>query len=111
MTLGSMFKIRPRDIMQRYQDAMACVVKHGKPPLLITMTCAPESPQTKAALGPNDKACNRPDLIARVFEAKSGSKRHAGCFGDECRMNGFCFFFVLGFFNLKSRRLYNYPAI
>ncbi|SGZ26330.1 BQ5605_C024g09888 [Microbotryum silenes-dioicae] len=70
MTLGSMFKNRPRDIMQRYQDA---------------------------ALGPNDKACNRPDLIARVFEAKSGSKRHAGCFGDECRMNGFCFFFVLGF--------------
>ncbi|SGY43987.1 BQ5605_C001g00098 [Microbotryum silenes-dioicae] len=111
MTLGSMFKNRPRDIMQRYQDAMVCVVKHGKPPRLITMTCVPESPQTKAALGPNDKACNRPDLIARVFEAKSGSKRHAGCFGDECRMNGFCFFFVLGFFNLKSRRLYNYPAI
>ncbi|SGY46795.1 BQ5605_C001g00472 [Microbotryum silenes-dioicae] len=42
-----------------------------------------------------DKACNRPDLIARVFEAKSGNKRHAGCFGDECKMNGFCFFAVL----------------
>ncbi|SGY77197.1 BQ5605_C005g03577 [Microbotryum silenes-dioicae] len=41
------------------------------------------------------KACNRPDLIARVFEAKSGNKRHAGCFGDECKMNGFCFFAVL----------------
>ncbi|SGZ29667.1 BQ5605_C050g12472 [Microbotryum silenes-dioicae] len=89
MTLGSMFKNRPRDIMQRYQDAMACVVKHGKPPLLITMTCVPESPQTKAALGPNDKACNRPDLIARVFEAKLnrlcddvfGNKQRAGCFG------------------------------
>ncbi|SGZ04882.1 BQ5605_C032g11095 [Microbotryum silenes-dioicae] len=39
-----------------------------------------------------DKACNRPDLIARVFEAKSGNKRHAGCFGNECKMNGFCFF-------------------
>ncbi|SGZ06140.1 BQ5605_C031g10921 [Microbotryum silenes-dioicae] len=67
-----------RDITQRYQDAMACVVKEGKPPLLITMT-----------------ACNRPDLIARVFEAKSGNKRHAGCFGNECKMNGFCFFAVL----------------
>ncbi|SGZ24367.1 BQ5605_C023g09719 [Microbotryum silenes-dioicae] len=39
-----------------------------------------------------DSACNRPDLIARVFEAKSGNKRHAGCFGDECKMNRFCFF-------------------
>ncbi|SGY15340.1 BQ5605_C013g07335 [Microbotryum silenes-dioicae] len=67
-----------RDITQRYQDAMACVVKEEKPPLLITMT-----------------ACNRPDLIARVFEAKSGNKRHAGCFGDECKINGFCFFAVL----------------
>ncbi|SCZ89484.1 BZ3500_MvSof-1268-A1-R1_Chr9g10425 [Microbotryum saponariae] len=42
-----------------------------------------------------DKACNRPDLIARVFEAKPGNKRHAGCFGDECKMNRFCFFAVL----------------
>ncbi|SGZ13432.1 BQ5605_C028g10569 [Microbotryum silenes-dioicae] len=57
---------------------MACVVKEEKPPLLITMT-----------------ACNRPDLIARVFEAKSGNKRHAGCFGDECKMNRLCFFAVL----------------
>ncbi|SGY16688.1 BQ5605_C012g06951 [Microbotryum silenes-dioicae] len=93
-TLGSTFKNRPRDITQRYQNAMACVVKHGKPPLLITMTYDPEAPEIKAALGPNDKACNRPDLIAQVFEAKSGNKRHAGCFGDECRMNGFHFFAV-----------------
>ncbi|SGZ16771.1 BQ5605_C020g09065 [Microbotryum silenes-dioicae] len=42
-----------------------------------------------------DSACNRPDLIARVFEAKSGNKRHVGCFGDECKMNRFCFFAVL----------------
>ncbi|SGY70143.1 BQ5605_C004g03110 [Microbotryum silenes-dioicae] len=91
-----------RDITQRYQDAMACVVKHGKPPLLITMTCVPESPHTKAALGLNDKACTRPDLIAHVFEAKSGNKRHAGCFGDECRMNGFVslLYFVGCFLNL-----------
>ncbi|SCZ89837.1 BZ3500_MvSof-1268-A1-R1_Chr1-3g01609 [Microbotryum saponariae] len=64
MTLGSTFQNRPRDITQRYQDAMACVVKHGKSPLLITMSHDPESPEIKAALGPNDKACNRPDLIA-----------------------------------------------
>ncbi|SGZ02832.1 BQ5605_C033g11230 [Microbotryum silenes-dioicae] len=90
------------DITQRYQDAMACVVKHGKPPLLITMTYDPEAPEFKAALGLNDKACTRPDLIAQVFEAKSGNKRHAGCFGDECRMNGFVslLYFVGCFLNL-----------
>ncbi|SGY69223.1 BQ5605_C004g02978 [Microbotryum silenes-dioicae] len=99
----SLFDPEPNcDITQRDQDAMACAVKHGKPPLLITMTCVPESPQTKAALGPNDKACTRPDLIAQVFEAKSGNKRHAGCFGDECRMNGFAslLYFVGCFLNL-----------
>ncbi|SCZ94591.1 BZ3500_MvSof-1268-A1-R1_Chr12-3g03983 [Microbotryum saponariae] len=66
------------------------------------MMCDPKSPEIKAALGPNNKACNRPDLIARVFEAESGNERHAGCFGNECRVNGFCFFALLriGFFNL-----------
>ncbi|SGY19533.1 BQ5605_C014g07674 [Microbotryum silenes-dioicae] len=87
--LGSTFKNSPREITQRYQDAMACVVKYGKPSLFITVTCNPEWPEIKAALGPNDKACNRPDLIARVFEAKLnrlcddvfGNKQRAGCFG------------------------------
>ncbi|SCZ88874.1 BZ3500_MvSof-1268-A1-R1_Chr2-1g04700 [Microbotryum saponariae] len=83
-----------RDITQRYQDAMACVVKHGKPPLLITMTYDPRLTGNQGCTGA-DKACNRPDLIARVFEAKPGNKRHAGCFGDECKMNRFCFFAVL----------------
>ncbi|SGY12034.1 BQ5605_C011g06367 [Microbotryum silenes-dioicae] len=102
MALGSTFENRPCDITQRYQDAMACVVKHGKPPLPITMTYDPEAPEIKAALGLNDKACTRPDLIAQVFEAKSGNKRHAGCFGDECRMNGFVslLYFVGCFLNL-----------
>ncbi|SGZ14647.1 BQ5605_C029g10608 [Microbotryum silenes-dioicae] len=95
MTLGSTFKNRPRDITwQRYQDAMACVVRHGKPP----------------------RPFNRPDLIARVFEAKSGNKRHAGCFGDECRMNGFVFFCctsycVFSTSALRSCKLFDYPAI
>ncbi|SGY15971.1 BQ5605_C012g06719 [Microbotryum silenes-dioicae] len=101
MTLGSTFKNRTRDITRRYQDATACVVKHGKPPLLITMTYDPEAPKIKAALGPNDKACSRPDLIAQVFEAKSGNKRYAGCFGDECRMN--VFVSLLYFVGCKKR--------
>ncbi|SCZ98940.1 BZ3500_MvSof-1268-A1-R1_Chr3-1g05722 [Microbotryum saponariae] len=68
--LGSTFENSPREITQRYQDAMACVVKHGKPSLFIAVTCNPEWFEIMAAQGPNDKACNRPDLIARVFEAK-----------------------------------------
>ncbi|SCZ97908.1 BZ3500_MvSof-1268-A1-R1_Chr3-3g06449 [Microbotryum saponariae] len=91
--LGSTFKNRPRENTQRYQDAMTCVVKYGKPSLFITVTCNPEWPEIKAALGPNDQACNRPDLIARVFEAKLnrlcdngfGNKQRAGCLGDEWR--------------------------
>ncbi|KDE05933.1 hypothetical protein MVLG_03745 [Microbotryum lychnidis-dioicae p1A1 Lamole] len=57
--LGSTFKNRPRESTQRYQDAMACVVKHGMPSLFIMVTCNPEWPEIKAALGPNDQACNR----------------------------------------------------
>ncbi|SGZ14453.1 BQ5605_C066g12822 [Microbotryum silenes-dioicae] len=86
--LGSTFKNRPRENTQRYQDAMACVVKYGKPSLFIMVTCNPEWPEIKAALGLNDQACNRPELIARAFEAKLnrlcdddrfGNKQRAGC--------------------------------
>ncbi|SCZ88190.1 BZ3500_MvSof-1268-A1-R1_Chr10-2g02873 [Microbotryum saponariae] len=70
--LGSTFKNRPRE-----------------PALFITVTCNSEWPDIKVALGPSDKAWNRPDLIARVFEAKLnrlyddvfGNKQRAGCFG------------------------------
>ncbi|SDA03070.1 BZ3500_MvSof-1268-A1-R1_Chr11-1g03290 [Microbotryum saponariae] len=68
--LGSTVKTIPREITQRYQDATACVVEHGNSLLFITVTCKPGWPDIKAALGPNDKACGRLDLIARAFEAK-----------------------------------------
>ncbi|SCZ94207.1 BZ3500_MvSof-1268-A1-R1_Chr12-2g03754 [Microbotryum saponariae] len=81
---------------------MACVVKYGKPSLFITVTCNPDWPKIKAALGPNDQACNRPDLIARVFEAKLnrlcddifGNKQRAGCLGDEWRTVSLLYFIV-----------------
>ncbi|SCZ95336.1 BZ3500_MvSof-1268-A1-R1_Chr11-2g03441 [Microbotryum saponariae] len=100
--LSSTFKNRPRENTQHYQDAMACVVKYGKPSLFITVTCNPEWPEIKAALGPNDQACNRPDLIARVFEAKLnrlcddvlGNKQRAGCLGDEWRTISLLYFVV-----------------
>ncbi|SCZ96678.1 BZ3500_MvSof-1268-A1-R1_Chr4-4g07544 [Microbotryum saponariae] len=93
---------RSRENTQHYQDAMACAVKYGKPSLFITVTCNPEWPEIKAALGPNDQACNRPDLIARVFEAKLnrlcddvfGNKQRAGCLGDEWQTVSLLYFIV-----------------
>ncbi|SGZ28511.1 BQ5605_C027g10358 [Microbotryum silenes-dioicae] len=66
------------------------------------MACDPEWPEIKAALWPDDKACNRPDLIARVFEAKLnrrdndvfGNKQRAGCLGDEWRTVSLLYFVV-----------------
>ncbi|SGZ26798.1 BQ5605_C025g09961 [Microbotryum silenes-dioicae] len=69
--LGLTFKNGPRMIMKRYQDAMACdQIRCGKPLLFITVSCNPKWLEIKDALGPNDKACKRPDHLARVYEAK-----------------------------------------
>ncbi|SGZ23002.1 BQ5605_C022g09573 [Microbotryum silenes-dioicae] len=93
-------------------DAIAWVVKYGKFSLFITVTCNPEWPEIKAALGPNDKAYNSPDLIARVLKAKSGNKQRPGCFGDEWILflccTSYCVFLTSA---LKSSRLFDYPAI
>ncbi|KDE03576.1 hypothetical protein MVLG_05961 [Microbotryum lychnidis-dioicae p1A1 Lamole] len=64
---------------------MACVVKYGKPLLFITVTCNPEWPEIKAALGPNDQACNRPELIARAFESKLNRLCDDDIFGNKQR--------------------------
>ncbi|SCV73059.1 BQ2448_6984 [Microbotryum intermedium] len=87
--LGSTFRNGPREITQRYEDAMACVIECGKPSLFITMTCNPNWVEIKSVLGPVESAHNRPDLIARVSEAKLhrlcddafGNKNRAGCLG------------------------------
>ncbi|SGY70225.1 BQ5605_C004g03124 [Microbotryum silenes-dioicae] len=110
----SMIKNRPRDITQRYQDAMACVVKHGKPPLLITVTYVPESPKIKAALGPNDKARNRPDLIAQLFEVNPATSDMQAVLAMN--VGGVYFvsllYFVWYFLNICAEmQTVNYPAI
>ncbi|SCZ93881.1 BZ3500_MvSof-1268-A1-R1_Chr6-3g08948 [Microbotryum saponariae] len=104
---GLTFKNRRRGIKQCYQDAMAC---------------DPEWPETKAALWPDDKACNHPELILRVFEAKlnrlcgdlSGTKQRAGYFGDEWRTVSLLYFvlcFSASAEMLKSRILFDSSAI
>ena len=53
---------------QRYHDAMAIVVKKGKPDLFITFTCNPNWPEIKDNLYPSQQSHDRPDIVARVFK-------------------------------------------
>lgn len=39
--LPSTFQGSPRNMRERYHDAMTMVTKYGKPDLFITMTCNP----------------------------------------------------------------------
>ncbi len=68
--LPSSFQGGPRAMQQNYQDAMAIVRKFGKPDLFITMTCNPMWPEIQQNLLPNQRAHDRPDLVARVFQQK-----------------------------------------
>ncbi|XP_016469496.2 uncharacterized protein LOC107791864 [Nicotiana tabacum] len=60
----------PRDMRQRYMDAIALVQHFGKPDLFITMTCNSSWMEIKEHLSSSDEAQNRPDLISRAFRAK-----------------------------------------
>nr|XP_016466763.1 PREDICTED: uncharacterized protein LOC107789465 [Nicotiana tabacum] len=68
--LPSSFIGGPRDMRQRYMDAIALVQHFSKPDLFITMTCNPSWMEIKEHLISTDEAHNRPDLISRVFRAK-----------------------------------------
>ncbi|KAL3352294.1 hypothetical protein AABB24_020373 [Solanum stoloniferum] len=60
----------PRDMRQRYMDAITLVQHFGKPDIFLTMTCNPSWPEIEEYLLSTDEAQNRPDLICRVFKAK-----------------------------------------
>ena len=61
---------------QSYLDAMALVSRFGKPDYFVTMTANPNWPEVVKNLRPGETAANRPDLIARVFNAKLRSLLH-----------------------------------
>ncbi|KAL6558232.1 hypothetical protein OROMI_018582 [Orobanche minor] len=61
----------PRDMRQRYLNALALVSEYGKPDFFITMTCNPNWPEIRESLLPDDEAQNRSDLVARVFRARN----------------------------------------
>ncbi|XP_057305466.1 uncharacterized protein LOC130642397 [Hydractinia symbiolongicarpus] len=66
--LPSTFSGSPRNMHQNYLDAMAIVSKFGKPDLFFT--CNPKWPEITENLLPGLYACDRPDLVSRVFKLK-----------------------------------------
>ena len=59
----------PRNMQQRYQDAMAVARHYHNVDLFITMTTNPDWVEIKCEL-PGQTAYDRPDLVARVFKLK-----------------------------------------
>ncbi|XP_015189381.1 PREDICTED: uncharacterized protein LOC107073305 [Polistes dominula] len=68
--LPSTFQGSPRNMRERYHDAMAIVTKYGKPDLFITMTCNPNWKEIKENLFKGQTPFDRPDLVAKVFHLK-----------------------------------------
>jgi len=64
--LPSVFIGSPRDMMQRYQDAMA-LMHIGRPDLFITMTCNPNWQEIQILLQPGQRAQDRPDITGTFF--------------------------------------------
>ncbi|KAL0311961.1 UNVERIFIED_CONTAM: hypothetical protein Sradi_5595400 [Sesamum radiatum] len=70
IVLPSSFIGSPRDMYQRYQDAMALVQVYGKPDLMLTITCNPNWVEIKRELKRGQTPQDRPDLLTRVFRGK-----------------------------------------
>lgn len=76
MILPSSFTGGPRYMKQCYHDAMGIVCKCGKPNLFITFTCNPRWLEITQNLARGTTASDRPDLVARVFNAKLKQLMH-----------------------------------
>jgi len=68
--LPSSFQGSPRNMRERYQDAMAIVQKFGKPDIFITFTSNPNWTEVTANLYRGQTPADRPELVARVFRMK-----------------------------------------
>lgn len=68
--LHSSFVGGPRDLRQRFQDALAIVRETRKPSLFITMTANPNWDEIRSSLPPGARAEDHPLLVARVFKLK-----------------------------------------
>lgn len=70
VVLPSSYPGGSRYMKQLYQDAMALTAKFGRPDLFVTFTCNPKWREMTENLLPGEKATDRPDLVARVFNLK-----------------------------------------
>ncbi|XP_065318558.1 uncharacterized protein LOC135926563 [Gordionus sp. m RMFG-2023] len=68
--LPSSFQGSPRNMQERYHDAMFIVLKYGKPYLFITFTCNPTWPEISENLFNGQTPADRPDIVSRVFKIK-----------------------------------------
>jgi len=68
--LPSSFTNGPRCKHQHYQDGLAAMINLGVPSAFLTLTCNPNWPEIGAELLPGQRACDRPDLVTRVFYLK-----------------------------------------
>ncbi|KAK8935753.1 hypothetical protein KSP39_PZI013236 [Platanthera zijinensis] len=68
--LPSSFVGSPRDMYQRYQDAMAVVQHYGRPDIFLTMTCNTSWQEITDALYAGQTPQDRPDIVSRIFHAK-----------------------------------------
>jgi Helitron helicase-like domain at N-terminus len=53
-----------------FQDSMAIVCAYGRPHLFLTFTANPRWPEILRELKASQQTTDRPDLMARVFQAK-----------------------------------------
>ena len=70
MILPLSFTGSARHMFEIFQDSMAITRYNQHPDVFLTMTANPTWPEITSALLPNQKAIDRPDLVARVFELK-----------------------------------------
>ncbi|XP_065217552.1 uncharacterized protein LOC135843544 [Planococcus citri] len=68
--LPSSFEGSPRNMREKYLDAMSIVSTCGSPDLFITFTCNPKWPEISDNLLYSQSASDRPDLVCRVFSLK-----------------------------------------
>ena len=68
--LASNFEGCPRNLQQTFVDSMVLVQEFGKPQFFITMTCNTDWPEIQDNLRPNEKPCDRPDIVVKVFQGK-----------------------------------------
>jgi Helitron helicase-like domain at N-terminus len=68
--LPSSFSGSARNMFEIFQDSMAITRYYRHPDIFLTMTASPSWPEITRELLPEQRASDRPDLVARIFELK-----------------------------------------